>query len=76
MKTVTERALVGRINRRLARDEGGVGYARQIRKSTARHLAEFRRHYTTSNNQILDWHVKPIEWAREMNLLGHDEAVA
>ncbi len=73
MKTVTERALVGRINRRLAKDGGDKG--RLLHKSRPGEIADFGRYHLTDSNTIIDSHVEPIEWARQMNLLGLNETL-
>jgi hypothetical protein len=69
MNTVTERALVGRINRRLARE----GW--QLHKSRPGEIADFGRYHITDSNVIIDSHVEPLRWAWQMCLLGNDETL-
>jgi len=75
---VTMRALIQRINRKLARSE--PGWCEQIKKSrSARSIEHLGEYYVfdTTRGMITDREIDPEDWARKLGVLKpHEEVVS
>lgn len=71
---ISERALVARINRRLAKEDEALNRCRE----NARGFDYFGRYYRLDlrRNQVVDSHVDPEELGREIKVLAEWECLA
>ena len=71
---LSERALLGRLNRALARE--GEGKVIKVARYDSRLFQNFGRYYSVINNTVQDWHIDLQQWAREMNVIRPYERFA
>jgi hypothetical protein len=69
---ITERALIQRINRKLANDDEALKKTRGIHATQG--LGAYYK-LNTNRNIVIDHHVDPVELAKELNVLWDWEQV-